>query len=134
MSVTGTDATFNLAKRVHDLIARYVYVRTDARSPVKWDTFKDRFTVDPTTGNRRRDVPAEYREAREKVCADAFLAMRARRSREDFITYFTGTVCAVPQFLPEGEYAAFAAVLLSEDGWEEVKSLAMLALSGLSHA
>lgn len=132
MTTTAPETSFDLARRVHDLVARYVYARADARSPVKWETFKDRFVTDPNSGRQRRQVPAEYRDAREKVCTDVFLAMRARRSREDFIAYFTGTICAVPQFLPEREYAAFAAVLLSEDGWEEVKSLAMLALSGLS--
>ena len=125
-------STFDLATRVHDLVARYVQRRTETRCGITWDSFKDRFSVDETTGRQRREVPQAYREAREKVCTDAFLAMRARRSREEFVTYFTGSICAVPQFLPRAEFAAFASTLLDEERWEDIKSLAMLALAALA--
>lgn len=133
MSATATYTPEELAHRVHDLIRAYVMARTDLRSPVAWGTFKDSYVIDEQSQRRRLNVPSAYREAREKVCLDAFLAMRGRRSREDFIAYFTGTICSVPQFLPREEHAKLAQKLLSEpEGWEEVKSLAMLALAGLA--
>lgn len=125
--------TFDLSKRVHDMVAQYVYHRTESKSGIKWADFKDRRITDPATGKTRIDVPPKYREARERVCQDAFLSLRACRSREDFVAYFTGTICAVPQYLPIEEYQALADALLGDDGnWERVKALSMLTLSALS--
>lgn len=76
-------------------------------------------------------IPPEYIEARQKICMDAFLAMRSRRDQE-FIEYFTGTICSVPQFLPSDDYVFVSQALLEEDGWERVKTLSMLALSAHS--
>jgi CRISPR-associated protein Cmx8 len=115
------------------MIAEYVYRRTERRSGIKWDDFKDRRVTDPESGRTHVDVPVAYREAREKVCTDAFLAMRAWKSREDFVTYFTGTICAEAQFLPFADFQELAAALLgNDDRWEQVKALSMLALSALS--
>lgn len=123
----------DLSKRVHDMVAQYVYRRTEAKSGIRWEDVKSRTVTDPATGKSRIDVPVKYREAREKVCQDAFLAMRSCRSREDFVAYFTGTICAVPQYLPVEEYQALAEALLGDDSnWERVKSLSMLTLSALS--
>ena len=93
----GAGAVVDLSKRVHSVIAQYVYRKTEARCGITWEAFKDRKVEDPTTRRVRIDVPQAYREAREKVCQDAFVAMRACRAREDFVAYFTGTICAVPQ-------------------------------------
>jgi len=116
----------NLQKRVYDIVSAYVFRKTEARSGIKWEVFKDK-----KNEKGQIEIPQKYRDAREKICSTAFLAMRGRRSREDFASYFTGTICSVPQYLPEGEYRLVAETLYT-DRWEEVKSLAMLALSGLS--
>jgi CRISPR-associated protein Cmx8 len=131
--MTETTVTVvDLSRRVHDMIAQYVNRRTERRSGIKWDEFKDRRVTDPSTGRTRLDVPTQYREAREKVCMDAFLAMRACHSREDFVAYFTGTICAEPQYLPMADYQELAEALLGgDDRWEQVKALSMLALSAL---
>jgi CRISPR-associated protein Cmx8 len=121
----------DLMERVYNLVRAYVFRKTETRSGIEWDDFKNKRVMDDT-GRERLDVPQRYREAREKVCRDAFLRLRACRAREDFISYFSGTICSVPQYLPDVEYRAVAQAILSEDQWEEVKALAMLALSGLS--
>ena len=123
-----------LAERVHHMIAGYVHRKTEAKSGIKWEEFRDKKTTDPVTGKARVAVPDRYREAREKVCSDAFLGLRARRSREDFVEYFTGTICSVGHYLPTEDYQALAAALLGpEDEWEDIRSLSMLALSALSN-
>ena len=66
----------------------------------------------------------------EKVCGDAFLAMRGRNDR-DFVAYFAGTICSVPQWLPEKEYLEVSQALTTD--WDKVKTLAMLALSACSY-
>ena len=125
-------ATDDLAKRVHDLVSAYVYRKTEARSGIKWEEFKDKKVTDPKTGAQRVAVPPRYSEAREKVCSGAFLRLRACKSREDFVDYFSGTICSVPQYLPDQEYRKLTAALLCGEQWVDVKALAMLALSGLS--
>lgn len=130
MTTDPAAPTFDLATRVHALVAQYVY-RAEARSGIARESFRDAYVID-SAGRRRLQVPDKYREAHEKVCNDIFLAMRSRRSREEFVAYFTGTICAVPQFLPRAEYAEFAATLLDDTRWEDVKSLAMLALAALA--
>lgn len=120
----STDAK-ELEKRIHQMVAAYVYRKTEARSNIKWEDIKDHLKGE---GDGR---VAQYREAREKVCSNAFLAIRSRKSREDFTTYFTGTICSVPQYLPESEYQKVSKALLGDE-WEDVKSLSLMALSGLS--
>jgi len=110
------------------MVYAYIMRRTERRCQIKWDDFRDKRVHDAASGRDRIDVPQKYREAREKVCTDAFLAMRSRRSRQDFVEYFIGTLCSEPQFLPEDEYYGLTDALLGgETAWEDVKALAMLA-------
>ncbi|MFQ5729932.1 MAG: hypothetical protein ACE5GN_06195 [Waddliaceae bacterium] len=79
--------TPDLVGRVHSLVKRYVMRKTEGKSGIKWDDFKDKKKVDPSTGKERIDIPQKYREVREKVCMDAFLRLRACRAREGFVSY-----------------------------------------------
>ena len=116
----------SLEKRIYDMIGAYVRQKTEAKSKIKWSDFKDKRTQEG-----KMAIPPEYIEARQKICMDAFLAMRSRRDQE-FIEYFTGTICSVPQFLPSDDYVFVSQAVLEEDGWERVKTLSMLALSAHS--
>lgn len=114
-----------LAQRVYRLIRAYVNQKTESKSGLKFEEFRD-----DKDDKGKTQYPREYREAREKVCSDAFLAMRGRRD-SDFIAYFTGTICSVPQWLPEEDYLAVSVSLLADP--EKVKTLSMLALSACSY-
>jgi CRISPR-associated protein Cmx8 len=120
------DRENQLAQRVYRLVRNYVQHKSEAKSGIKYENFK----------NNKDDkdhviYPEKFKEAREKICSDAFLAMRGRRE-QDFIEYFTGTICSVPHFLPEEEYIAVADALMSE--WDKVKNLSMLAVSACSYS
>lgn len=119
------DQDDQLALRVNRLIQEYVYRRTEEKSGKKFKDFKQN-----KDKQNRIIYPNEYREARGKVCSDAFLALRSRRD-QDFIDYFTGTICSVPQFLPEADFLMVSQALTSD--WPRVKTLAMLALSAHSY-
>lgn len=123
--------TPDLAKRVHDLVREYAIIKADLKMAEgqKWDDIRAR---NQAMKGGEWQIPDEYRDARRKVCTDAFLRLRSCKSRQDFVTYFTGTICSVPQFLPEDEYEKLGQVLLHGENWSDVKALAMLALSGLS--
>lgn len=117
----------SLEKHVYDMIGSYIRQKTEAKSEIKWSEFKNKKTTDG-----RIDIPPKYREAKQKLCMDAFLAMRSRRDHE-FIEYFAGTICSVPQFLPSENYVFVSQTLLEDGGWEKVKTLSMLALSAHSY-
>ena len=89
---------------VYKLIQNYVNRKTEDRCGIAWDSLKK---VKDESGRERTDVPEEYREAREKVASDIFLAMRSRRE-QDFVDYFTATICSVRQFLSTDEYCSVA--------------------------
>ncbi len=112
-----------LVARVYQLIGAYVEHRAQERS-----------------GKRRRDFtkgedgkvhyPKDLRDAVEKVTKDAFLAMRGRNDRE-FVAYFTGTICSVPQFFGRQEdFIALSQALIGDP--DLIKDLSMLALSAHS--
>ena len=114
-----------LSRRVFQLIQTYVNRKTEAKSGRKYEDFK----TDKDENGRVR-FPKEYRESRERVCSDAFLAIRGRRE-QDFVEYFTGTICSVPQWLPEEDFVAVSRALMQS--WETIKTLSMLALSAASY-
>ena len=117
------DDVFSL--KVYQMVRNWVNQRVEEKSGLRYAQFKD-------NKNEQDHViyPKDYREAKEKICADAFLAMRGRNS-QDFVEYFVGNICAVPHFLPEQDYVLVSRRLL--DDWETVKTLAMLALSAVSY-
>ncbi|MCE1246813.1 MAG: type I-MYXAN CRISPR-associated protein Cmx8 [Firmicutes bacterium] len=126
VTMSDKDRENLLAQRVYRIIQSYVRYKTEVKSGIKYDQFSQ-----SKDANGRVNYPPKYLEAREKVCSDAFLAMRGRRE-QDFVEYFTGTICSVPQFLPENDYLEIASSLMNEP--EKVKTLAMLAVSAASYS
>ncbi len=114
---------------IHRLVQTYVNQRTEARSGIKWDDFKDNKVKDERTGKERVNIPEAYREAREKVASGTFLEMRSRRDQA-FVDHFTGTFCSVKQRLREEEFQTVARALIEQP--ENVKTLTLLALSANS--
>jgi CRISPR-associated protein Cmx8 len=113
-----------LASCVYGLTQEYVHRRTEEKSGKKYEDFKKN-----KDEKGRVIYPQEYRGALGKVCADAFLAMRGRRE-QDFVEYFTGTICSVAQYLPEADYLILSGALMTQPN--TVKTLSMLALSASS--
>jgi CRISPR-associated protein Cmx8 len=114
---------------VYRIVQTYVYRRTEEKSGLKWEDFKDKKVKDEKTGKERIDIPQAYREAREKVASGVFLEMRSRRE-QDFIEHFTATFGYFKQYLPEEDFGVVADALLRQP--ENVKTLTLLALSANS--
>lgn len=112
-----------LAVRVHSMIRSYVSYKTEKRCGKSYSNFKASGYKD-----------GQYINANNKVCMDTFLAIRGRKDHREFINYFTGTICSVPQFLRNEQYQNLSVALLDPEQWESLKSLSMLALSALSQA
>ena len=124
----------NLAGKVFDIVGEFVTSRAEKRSRINRDQL-------PKTDDGRTDWTSpderfrEYLEAREKVATDAFLAIRGRNA-DEFVEYFVGSICAVPQFMgakgirpKEGFMEIAQALHDSEERRMEMKNLTMLALS-----
>jgi len=116
-----------LELRIYRIIREYVRQKAENKSGLKIEDFKKEKGSD---GKEHIVYPQKYREETEKVCSDAFLAMRGRREK-DFIEYYSGTIFSVPHFLPEEDYLAVSKALMED--WEKVKTLSMLALSANSY-
>ncbi len=114
-----------LAQQVYRLIKSYVNYKSEAKSGIRYDDFKHN-----KDEQGRVVYPRDYVEAKSRLCTEAFLAMRGRREH-NFVEYFTGTICSVPQWLPEDDYLAVSRALIND--WEKVKTLSMIALSAHSY-
>ena len=129
--MTDTERDDKLASRIYRMVRSYVHDKTERRPGRTYESFKNDKEEQDIGGKKvwRIRYPKEYREANEKVCTDAFLAVRGRRDTA-FVEYFTGTICSVPQVLPEDEYLAITDALLRDP--ERVKTLTLFALSAHS--
>jgi CRISPR-associated protein Cmx8 len=105
---------------VYKRVQSYVLGRTERKYQLTWDKVK---------GNPAKEK--DYREKREKIGREAFLAVRSRTG-SDFVTYFTSTICSIPQYTTEAKYIELARALLTPQETEKVRSLTLLALSALS--
>ena len=119
-----------LEKLIYDLVRNYVHRKTENKCGIKWEDIKKRPKIrDEKSKSERLDIPREYSEAREKIVSDAFLAMRSRRE-QDFVDYFTATICSVGQYLPAEDFPTVAQALIQKS--DEVKTITLLALSANS--
>jgi CRISPR-associated protein Cmx8 len=136
--MTDDERLKHLALVIQRLINRYVEGRAEVKTGKK---AKDFPKVKDAKGKERRIYPNEFREAQARVCTDAFLAMRSRHD-QDFVEFFAGSICSVAQFLPAEDYGFLTKVLLTKPNsspvaprgitWEDVKTLAMIAVSACS--
>jgi CRISPR-associated protein Cmx8 len=121
------------------LVHKYVEGRAEAKTGKK---VKD-FDTEVVNDRKRRIYPKEFREAQQRVCSDAFLAMSSRHD-QDFVAYFVGSICSVAQYIPPTDYQFLTSVLLTKSdpnptgskrlSWEDVKAVAMIAVSACSYA
>lgn len=65
---------------------------------------------------------------RDDVARDAFLAVRSRTG-SDFVEYFCGTICSVPQAISSADFQRIGRALRDDEGRAELRTLTLLALS-----
>lgn len=101
---------------IYQLVGTYLSKKLKGKYGLEWSAVKG--------------IPAkenEYAEMKEKIARDAFLAIRSRSNKEDFIEYFVSTICSVSQHLNQQAYLKVAEELFSRT--EDIRTLTMLALS-----
>ncbi len=107
----------NLEQMVFDIARKYVAKKVAMKEGVSW---KSEETAEVK----------KYKEKTEDTARKAFLAVRSR-SGIDFIEFFTGTLCSVPQFLPLERYEKLSKTLIEDP--ERVRTLTLVALSAAAY-
>lgn len=115
---TAMNTDVNAPATIEEIVLRTVNIylghKLEAKHALRWE------------GVQGTSKETEYREKKEKLATDAFLAIRARTGG-DFVSYFTGTLCSVPQRMSESAYLSLSRALIEDT--EKVRTLTMLALS-----
>ena len=127
----------HLSLLLRRLITRYV----DGRAAGKLGLKLDKIPRKDVDGKSRLNPPdpARFQEAQQRVCSDAYLAMRSKHD-QDFVEFFAGSVCSISQYLGMDDYKFLTEVLLTTPDrsnpvgprrlcWEDVKPIAMFAVS-----
>jgi CRISPR-associated protein Cmx8 len=108
-----------LDELVFQLVRNYVGRKLESKYQLKWSEVKD-----------KPDKKKDYEEMKQKVAKDAFLAVRSRTEKMDFINYFASTLCSVPQYLKSEDYLSLTQALYSDH--DRIRTLTLLALSANS--
>lgn len=104
---------------VFQLVRNYVGRKLESKYQLKWSEVKD-----------KPDKKKSYEDMKQKIAKDAFLAVRSRTEKMDFIDYFVSTLCSVPQHLKSEDYLSLTQALYSDH--DRVRTLTLLALSANS--
>ncbi len=104
---------------IYKLIGIYVSRKLDNKFQLKWSAVK---------GNPEKEQ--NYKKEKEKIARDAFLAVRSRTEKMDFINYFASTLCSVPQHLKPEDFVNLTQALYEDT--DKVRTLTLLALSANS--
>lgn len=113
-SATSKETAYEVL--IYRLVRAYVSQKLERKYQLTWSSVKD----DPKK-------KSEYEEKKEKVAKSAFLDVRSRTEKMDFINYFAATLCSVPHYLKQEDFVSLTRALYEET--DKVRTLTLLALS-----
>ncbi|CCI24642.1 type I-MYXAN CRISPR-associated protein Cmx8 [Microcystis aeruginosa] len=116
---TETKMEPNIEKLVFELVKNYVKRKLYSKYELTWSNVK---------GNPKEEK--EYNEKKEKIAKSAFLDVRSRTEKMDFINYFVSSLCSVPQHMKSEDYVSLTKALYEDT--ERIRTLTLLALSANS--
>ena len=123
------EAQDELSVAVYRLARSYVRRKVKSKHGLDWkDSFRNPESMTPED-RRARDA---YAEKQEKVASEAFLAVRGRTGT-DFVEYFCGSLCSVPQAISEANFQRIGRALRDKDSQAELRILTLLALSAAAY-
>ncbi len=106
-----------LEEVIYDLVSTYIREKLRNKYQLEWSKVKG-------TPDEKK-----YNEMKGKIAREAFLAIRSRTD-EDFIEYFTSSICSYHQFSLKGDgFDLVAQALYDGEKRNQVRTLTMLALS-----
>lgn len=111
------DAKIN--ELIFQLVKNYVSRKLGNKYQLKWSEVKE-----------NPDKKKDYEDLKEKIAKEAFLAVRSRTEKTDFINYFVSTLCSVPQYINYEDYVSLSKALYKDT--DRIRALTLLALSANS--
>lgn len=114
-SAEPVDTSLSTEAIVYRVVGGYLMRKLSSKYQLVWEKVKD----NPA-------LRAKFEESKARLAKDAFLAIRSRTG-PDFIEYFTGTLCSVPQHIGETGFLALTRALMTQT--DTVRTLTLLALS-----
>lgn len=118
-----------IASLVYRIARGYVHRKVKSKYGLEWKSEWMKWEKLPPAEQRARK---EFIEKQEKVASDAFLAVRGRTGT-DFLEYFGGTLCSVPQAISGADFRRLEEKFKSEEGRNEVRVLTLIALSAAAY-
>lgn len=107
-----------LEEIIFKLVRTYILSKVDSKYQLSWNKVKG-----------KPNEEKKYNEMKGKIARESFLAVRSRTD-DDFVEYFTSTLCSFHQFSLNGEgFDLIAQALYDEEDRAKVRTLTMLALS-----
>lgn len=127
--VTIQDSQRSIEALIFRLVSNYVSRKLKAKYDLEWKS--------EWKGLKNEDLVKQfgyedYTKKKAKIAKSAFLDVRSRTEQWDFIKYFTGTLCSVPQYMGTESYVQLAKDLYDEQEYEKIRTLTLLALSANS--
>jgi CRISPR-associated protein Cmx8 len=116
-----------IAEMVFRLVKNYVNRKLKAKHDLEWKKEWSSLKNDELS---QQSGYSEYSEKKSKVAKSAFLDVRSRTEKEDFINYFASTLCSVPQNMKSESFTVLAQSLYQDT--EQIRTLTLLALSANS--
>ena len=111
-------AEYSCEKLVLRLVKSYVLSKLEGKYQLKWKEVQ---------GSPKEK---DYRDKKAKIAKSAFLDVRSRTEKMDFINYFASTICSVSQRMNEHSFEKLTRDLYEDT--DKVRTLTMLALSANS--
>jgi len=112
------------------LVKTYVNQKLQEKYQLDWNQEWNNLSKEEKEKLSSRKDYQEYKDKKGKIAKSAFLDVRSRTERMEFINYFAASLCSVPQHMKPEDYQRLTQALFKEP--EKVRTLTLLALSANS--
>jgi CRISPR-associated protein Cmx8 len=129
-TATGTET--NIEQLVFRLVKEYVRSKLKSKYNLEW---KKEWGISEKASDEQKEARNKssygtYSEKKEKIAKSAFLDVRSRSEKMDFINYFVSSLCSVPQHMKSEDYEGLTKALYGDT--DRIRTLTLLALSANS--
>jgi CRISPR-associated protein Cmx8 len=111
-----SEAATTIELMVFQLVRNYVMEKLERKYQLKWSKVKG-----------KPDEEKDFQEKKEKIAKSAFLDIRSRTEKTDFINYFVSSLCSVPQHMKGDDFVMLTQELYGDP--DKIRTLTLLALS-----
>lgn len=122
--MTTTSNSTSIETLVFRLIGNYVTRKLKAKYDLEW---KSEWKGLKNEELSQKPDYRKYAETKSKVSKSAFLDVRSRTEKMDFINYFVSSLCSVPQHMKADSYVELTQALYQDT--DKIRTLTLLALS-----